>query len=29
MQDYDFALDIDRNNFIGHYNRGLLRCSGW
>lgn len=26
MQDYDFALDIDRNNFIGHYNRGLLRA---
>ena len=26
MSDYDLALDIDRNNFIGHYNRGLLRA---
>ena len=24
--DYDLALDIDPNNFIGHYNRGLLRA---
>lgn len=26
MNDYDLALDIDPNNFIGHYNRGLLRA---
>ena len=26
MSDYDLALDIDPNNFIGHYNRGLLRA---
>ena len=26
MSDYDLALDVDRNNFIGHYNRGLLRA---
>ena len=26
MSDYDIALDIDPNNFIGHYNRGLLRA---
>ena len=25
MADYDTALDIDPNNFLGHYNRGLLR----
>lgn len=24
MSDYDLALDIDPNNFIGHYNQGLL-----
>lgn len=26
MSDYDIALEIDPNNFIGHYNRGLLRA---
>lgn len=26
MSDYDIALDMDKNNFIGHYNRGLLRA---
>jgi tetratricopeptide (TPR) repeat protein len=26
MADYDLALDMDPNNFIGHYNRGLLRA---
>jgi tetratricopeptide (TPR) repeat protein len=26
MADYDTALDLDPNNFIGHYNRGLLRA---
>ena len=26
MRDYDLALDIDPNNFLGHYNRGLLRA---
>ena len=26
MADYDIAIDMDRNNFIGHYNRGLLRA---
>ena len=26
MSDYDLALDIDPNNFLGHYNRGLLRA---
>lgn len=26
MSDYDLALDVDPNNFIGHYNRGLLRA---
>ena len=26
MADYDLALDMDANNFIGHYNRGLLRA---
>lgn len=25
MSDYDIALDIDPNNFLAHYNRGLLR----
>ena len=24
MADYDTALDLDPNNFLGHYNRGLL-----
>ena len=23
MADYDTALDLDPNNFLGHYNRGL------
>jgi len=27
MSDYDTALDIDPENFIGHYNRGLLRAN--
>ena len=26
MTDYDLAIDMDANNFIGHYNRGLLRA---
>ena len=26
MADYDLAIDIDPRNFIGHYNRGLLRA---
>jgi tetratricopeptide (TPR) repeat protein len=26
MADYDMALDYDPNNFLGHYNRGLLRA---
>ena len=26
MADYDMALDIDPNNFLAHYNRGLLRA---
>ena len=26
MSDYDLALDIDPNNFNGHYHRGLLRA---
>lgn len=26
MSDYDLALDIDPGNFMGHYNRGLLRA---
>jgi tetratricopeptide (TPR) repeat protein len=26
MADYDLALDMEPNNFIGHYNRGLLRA---
>ena len=26
MSDYDLALDIDPANFMGHYNRGLLRA---
>lgn len=26
MADYDTALDLDPNNFLGHYNRGLLRA---
>ena len=26
MSDYDLALDYEPNNFIGHYNRGLLRA---
>ena len=26
MADYDSALDFDPNNFLGHYNRGLLRA---
>ena len=26
MADYDVALDFDPNNFLGHYNRGLLRA---
>lgn len=26
MSDYDLALNVDPNNFIGHYNRGLLRA---
>ena len=26
MSDYDLALDVDPNNFSGHYNRGLLRA---
>lgn len=25
MADYDTALDLDPNNFLAHYNRGLLR----
>ena len=25
MADYDLALELDPNNFLGHYNRGLLR----
>ena len=25
MADYDMALDLEPNNFLGHYNRGLLR----
>ena len=25
MDDYDMAIDLDPNNFLGHYNRGLLR----
>ena len=27
MADYDQALDLDPTNFIGHYNRGLLRAN--
>lgn len=26
MSDYDLALEIDPNNFLGHFNRGLLRA---
>jgi tetratricopeptide (TPR) repeat protein len=26
MADYDTALDFEPNNFLGHYNRGLLRA---
>lgn len=26
MSDYDIALEMNPNNFIGHYNRGLLRA---
>ena len=26
MSDYDLALDLDPNNVLGHYNRGLLRA---
>ena len=26
MNDYDLALDLDPNNVLGHYNRGLLRA---
>ena len=26
MSDYDLALDIEPNNVLGHYNRGLLRA---
>ena len=26
MSDYDLALSIDPNNFLGHYNRGILRA---
>lgn len=26
MADYDTALDMDPDNFLGHYNRGLLRA---
>ena len=26
MSDYDLALNVDPNNFFGHYNRGLLRA---
>ena len=26
MADYDTALDLEPNNFLGHYNRGLLRA---
>ena len=25
MEDYDLALDLEPNNFLAHYNRGLLR----
>lgn len=25
MADYDMAIDLDPNNFLAHYNRGLLR----
>ena len=25
MSDYDNALDLDPNNFLAHYNRGLMR----
>lgn len=26
MADYDTAIDLDPNNFLGHFNRGLLRA---
>ncbi|MBO4551097.1 MAG: tetratricopeptide repeat protein, partial [Bacteroidaceae bacterium] len=26
MSDYDIAIDMDANSFLGHYNRGLLRA---
>jgi len=26
MNDYDIAIDMDANSFLGHYNRGLLRA---
>lgn len=26
MSDYDLAIDLDPNNVLGHYNRGLLRA---
>ncbi len=26
MSDYDLALDLEPNNILGHYNRGLLRA---
>ena len=26
MSDYDIAIDMDPNSFLGHYNRGLLRA---
>ena len=26
MSDYDLAINVDPNNFLGHYNRGLLRA---
>ena len=26
MSDYDIAIDLDPNSFLGHYNRGLLRA---
>lgn len=25
MSDYDAAIDLDPNNFLAHYNRGLMR----
>ena len=26
MEDYDTALELDSTNYIGHFNRGLLRA---